>query len=349
MRYGHGGDLYTYNGILDFSANINPFGPSEYVMEAACGAVREMGCYPDSQCRDLRKKLEMKLKIPQGQILCGNGAADLIFSLVFAEKPKRALLAVPAFSEYEQALRAVGCEIVYDYLEAGEQFAVQDNYLERLTGDIDIIFLCSPNNPTGRTIRRDLLVRILEQCERSRIRVVVDECFNEFLEQPEQATMQAYVAEHSRLILLRAFTKIHAMPGLRLGYMLCSDEQLMENIQAARQPWSVSGIAQAAGIAALDEDGRVLDTRRYVAEERRKMETELGKMGIEYIPSEANYILLHMEQDGSLFETMLNRGILIRDCQNYAGLSKGYYRIAVKRREENEKLLGVLREISRKG
>ena len=139
------------------------------------------------------------------------------------------------------------------------------------------------------------------------------------------------------------------MPGLRLGYMLCSDEQLMENIQAARQPWSVSGIAQAAGIAALDEDGRVLDTRSYVAEERRKMETELGKMGIEYIPSEANYILLHMEQDGSLFETMLNRGILIRDCQNYAGLSKGYYRIAVKRREENEKLLGVLREISRKG
>ena len=270
-------------------------------------------------------------------------------SLVFAEKPKRALLAVPAFSEYEQALRAVGCEIVYDYLEAGEQFAVQDNYLERLTGDIDIIFLCSPNNPTGRTIRRDLLVRILEQCERSRIRVVVDECFNEFLEQPEQATMQAYVAEHPRLILLRAFTKIHAMPGLRLGYMLCSDEQLMENIQAARQPWSVSGIAQAAGIAALDEDGRVLDTRSYVAEERRKMETELGKMGIEYIPSEANYILLHMEQDGSLFETMLNRGILIRDCQNYAGLSKGYYRIAVKRREENEKLLGVLREISRKG
>lgn len=343
MEYGHGGDVYTYQGMLDFSANINPFGPGRAVMEAAIRGVREMGHYPDSQCRKLRRALSGKLKLPETMILPGNGAADLIFSLVQATRPCRAVLTAPSFSEYAQALSSAACEITYYYLKKSEQFDLQEDYLELLTEDVDLVFLCSPDNPTGRVIERRLLEQILARCEKQGIRMVVDECFYEFLEQPEQATMQCFIERHPNLVLLRAFTKMHAMPGLRLGYLLCSDGVLMEQLLKVRQPWSVSTAAQEAGLAALEEEGRAEETRRYLAVQRKWMEQELEQMGIAFIPSGANYILFYSEID--LFAKLQESGILIRDCGNYEGLEKGYYRIAVRTREENQRLFHALREI----
>lgn len=346
MKYGHGGDIYTYQGMLDFSANINPFGPSKAVLTAAEQGILEMAHYPDSQCRELRKALSEKLCLPVSMILPGNGAADLIFSLVQAERPSHAVLTAPSFSEYAQALKAVNCEIRYHYLKEEEQFTLQEDYLELLTDSVDMIFLCSPDNPTGRKIEKNLLCRILERCGQSGIRMVLDECFYEFLEQPEKQTMQAFVEAHPQLVILRAFTKMHAMPGLRLGYALCSDERLMEKLKLVRQPWTVSIPAQRAGLAALQEEKRVQKTREYITEQRTKMEWEMAQMGIEFIPSETNYILFRGGQDW--FRKLLESGILIRDCSNYEGLGQGYYRTAVRMEEENEKLLEALRKIAGK-
>lgn len=347
MEYGHGGDIYTYKDMLDFSVNVNPLGPSERVIEAAKRGVERAAVYPDSQCRELRKVLSEKKGIPAEQFLIGNGAADLFFSLALAEKPKRAVIPVPAFSEYEQALKTVGCSIHEYTLRREEQFRLKEDFLDCLTEETDMIFLCSPSNPAGQTIERGLLCRIADRCEEKRIRLVVDECFVDFLEDPSGHTMEKLTDCYPCLFVVQAFTKIHAIPGLRLGYGITSDTELLERMSEVRQPWSVSAPAQEAGIAALEDEDRVCAARELVCRERTRMEKALQDMGIEVIPSEANFILMYSTRD--LFARLKDRGILIRDCSNYSGLGTGWYRIAVRRKEENDRILEELRKICRMG
>lgn len=343
MEYVHGGDIYTYEGMTDHSANINPLGPGPTVMKAASDSLEQISRYPDSRCRSLRHALAEQLALPEEYFVFGNGAADILFSLVLAEKPRKALILAPTFAEYEQALRSVDCEVRYYLRKEEHAFTLNEEYLGCLTEEIDMIFLCSPDNPTGGIIGRELLCRILNRCRENKIRMVLDECFYEFLAEPEKATMQDYIINDDELFILRAFTKMHAMPGLRLGYGISKDIALLERIVAVRQPWSVSVTAQAAGLAAVSEKEWVSRTREFITEERLRVERALAKIGIRYIPSEVNYILLKSHYD--LFTELKKRNILVRDCSNYRGLEKGYYRIAIRTGEENEKLIKALRDI----
>ena len=345
MEYVHGGDIYTYGEVLDFSVNVNPYGTSEEVLDAARKSIADVRLYPDSQCRQLRKILADKKQLPEEMFVFGNGAAELFFSSVLAEKPKKALLPVPAFAEYEQALRTVDCEIIYYELEKKNQFGLTEDFLKKLTADIDVVFLCSPSNPAGQEIRQELLEQILDQCERQKIRLILDECFVEFLDDPAYDAMRENVKKYSCLFLVQAFTKMHGIPGLRLGYGMTSDGRFRERICQVRQPWSVSVPAQAAGVTALTEreEQRVRKIRQEIAAERERLERELQKLGIEVIPSKANFLLIFSEIP--LFERLLEQKILIRNCENYRGLGKGWYRIAVRTKGENEILLDALRRI----
>ena len=346
MEYGHGGDIYTYRGMLDFSVNVNPFGPSEAVLEAAKRGVDKCCAYPDSQCRALKAALSEKLGVPQEFILPGNGAAELFFSIVIAEKPKKALIPVPAFSEYEQALGTVGCQIRYHMLEEKENFRLTERFLDDLTDDLDMAFLCSPSNPAGQVIPEALLRKVISRCQEKGIRLVLDECFIEFADKEKAFYAEREAAAYPQMFVARAFTKMHAIPGLRLGYGITSDTELMERMSRVRQPWSVSIPAQEAGIAALSEteDLRVEKTRNLIRAEREWLEQELREMGFRVIPSEANFILMHSRID--LAEGLKEKGILIRDCGNYRGLGKGWYRTAVRLHEENRLLVEALRKIS---
>ena len=347
MRYEHGGDIYTYGQektLLDFSVNINPLGPGEAVMKAAEQGVLQMTHYPDSRCRKLRAATAKTYGVGEENIVFGNGAAELLFLLAFAKRPRRALVTAPAFSEYERALSAVGCTVEKIPLRRDRQFDLGEEVLEVLTEKTDMLFLCSPMNPTGRTIHPELLERILKKCAKLEIFVVLDECFGEFLEDQEIVRKNIdHMKQYPNLFLLRAFTKIHAMPGLRLGYGFCSDKKLIETMEQMRQPWSVSTAAQEAGVAAIQETDRVEKTRRYVAKERRWMERQMERLGISYIPAEVNFMLFRGRED--LWERMLEQRILIRDCSNYDGLSKGDYRVAVRTREENVRLFQALTEV----
>lgn len=345
MEYGHGGDIYTYQGVTDFSTNINPFGPSEAVIEAAKAGLLSAGQYPDSRCRRLCERLEEKTGITREWFLPGNGAADLIFSLVLAEKPKKAVIPIPTFSEYSQALQTVGCEEIEYVLKPEEDFRLTEDVLPVLTEEVDMVFLCSPSNPAGQTVETELLFAIAKRCEENRIRLVIDACFSEFLEHPEKLRLYELSARYPQAIVLYAFTKMHAIPGLRLGYGVSSDKGLLERMQRVRQPWSVSVVAEAAGIAALDEKERVAMTRRYIQKERAFLQEELQKLGMQVIPSEVNYLLFYSEKE--LFETMRKCGFLIRDCANYRGLQRGWYRIAVRTNEENRELLCAMEEALR--
>lgn len=346
MEYGHGGDIYTYRGMLDFSVNVNPFGPSEAVLEAAKRGVDKCCAYPDSQCRALKAALSEKLGVPQEFIMPGNGAAELFFSIVIAEKPKKALIPVPAFSEYEQALGTVDCQIRYHMLEEKENFRLTERFLDDLTDDLDMAFLCSPSNPAGQVIPEALLRKVISRCQEKGIRLVLDECFIEFADKEKAFYAEREAAAYPQMFVARAFTKMHAIPGLRLGYGITSDTELMERMSRARQPWSVSIPAQEAGIAALSEEEalKTEKTRILIQAERARMEQELAGLGIHVIPSEANFILMHSSMD--LAEKLKGKGILIRDCGNYRGLEKGWYRAAVRLPEENDLLLKAVREIS---
>ena len=277
-------------------------------------------------------------------LICGNGAADLIFSLCRAQNPKKALLLAPTFAEYEQALVSMGCEIARYYLEEPVDFCVKENYLQVLQKEKpDIIFLCNPNNPTGITMHRELLEGILRSCAESGIFMVVDECFLDFVKEPEKHTLKGKLAEYPNLFLLKAFTKRYAIPGVRLGYGFCSDSKVLERMEAVTQPWNVSTVAQQAGLAALKETEYVEKGRLLIFRESVWMKEKMAQLGLKVYPSETNYIFFHGSAD--LFERCVPKGILIRDCSNYPGLEKGYFRVAVKLHEQNEKLIQVLNEV----
>lgn len=347
--YVHGGDIYSamehHARVIDFSANINPLGMPKSVEIAAKSAVEECGNYPDPFCRELVKELSLQTGVNPDSIIAGNGAADLIFRLVLAILPRRALVLAPTFSEYEKALRAVGCQIEYSYLEKANSFTLTEDYLNELSSDIDIIFICNPNNPTGVLTERELLLKILDKAREKNIFMVLDECFNDFIELPENYTLRNYVDKYNNLFILDAFTKMYAMAGLRLGYALCSNRELLDKMYEVAQAWSVSTPAQKAGIAALKETQHAENTRKLIKIEREYLTNGLLNLGFEVIPSSANYIFFSYKGEKNLKDELFKKAILIRSCNNYKGLDNSYYRIAVKGHEDNEALLKALNSI----
>ncbi len=339
----HGGDIYTNACRIDFSANLNPLGMPKRVEEAACEGVRLSAHYPDVRCRALREAIAGNEQLPVEWVLCGNGAAELIFALACAVKPRKALLTAPGFAEYEQALRCVDCSVTFYPCRESSGFALQEDYLQYLTEDLDLVFLCNPANPTGLLIDPGLLEQIADRCRERKILLVVDECFNGLLEHAEEVTLKGRLGAQPGLFLLRAFTKLYAMAGLRLGYGLCADVELMERLRGVLQPWNVSLPAQMAGVAALREREYVVRSRAFVAKEREFLRQSLEELGLKTYDSRVNFLFFRGPEE--LARRCGEEGILIRDCRNYRGLEPGYYRIAVRAREENCELLRVLKDI----
>ena len=348
MKLIHGGDWSGFEARyhrppLDFSVNVSPLGPPAGVRRAVETAMETADRYPDPLCRALRAGIAEKEGIPPEYILCGNGAAELIFRAVLARRPRRALLPAPTFAEYEAALRAVGCEVSYHCLREEDGFTFDDSILAAIWPEVDVVFICQPNNPTGRTVPRPLLLRILERCRDVGALLVLDECFCDFLDDPAAYTLVGELASWPELLILKSFTKLYAMAGVRLGYCLSSDGALMDAMSAAGPPWSVSSLAQAAGLAALKETDYVRETRELNRTERCWLYGQLKELGLCVIPGEANYLLFRCETP--LAAAMGQRGILLRECGNYHGLDDSWYRTAVRTREENERLVQALREV----
>ena len=245
----HGGDWAGYRAqyghdALDFSANVSPLGLPQGVANAIAAALPHADRYPDPLCRALRAKLAPHEGIPAESILCGNGAADLIFRLAWAAKPRTALVTAPTFAEYAAALESAGCAVRRHFLQAEVDFAVTDSILSSITLEVDMVFLCQPNNPTGQLTPLPLVERILRRCEACGALLVVDECFLDFLPDCDALTAKALL-DSKNLLILKAFTKLYGMAGVRLGYCLCANTALLEAMQAAGQPWAVSSLARA--------------------------------------------------------------------------------------------------------
>ena len=217
------------------------------------------------------------------------------------------------------------------------------SYLDAITPETDLVFLCEPNNPTGVTAGRPLLLQILRRCRETGTRLVLDECFGDLLDDPESHTLKGELEAYPNLLILKAFTKLYAMAGIRLGYALCADRALLERMYLAGQPWSVSVPAQAAGAAALRETAYRERVRSLVRRERPCLAKRLGTLGLRVVPGEANYLLF--QSPVSLGEPLARRGILLRSCDNYIGLDETWYRTAVRTRRQNQRLVEALEEI----
>lgn len=331
----HGGDVYSRPVRYDFSSNINPFGMPQSVKNALIDHIDDLARYPDVNCSALKKAIGKYEQIDEENIVCGNGAADLIYRIVQTIKPRKALLTAPTFSEYEKALRSVDCGIVYHYLNENNGFKLDKNILAEMNG-IDMIFLCDPNNPTGNVIDRNLMSSIIHKCIENNIYLVIDECFMDFV---ADSNKYRTTPADENVIILKAFTKIYAMAGLRLGYLLCKNENLIQHIENCGQCWSVSVPAQIAGVTAVKEKEYIKKTVKLVSEERRYLTNSLKKIGFKVYPSEANFILFKCGL--SLDEILIKEGVAIRNCSDYIGLEEGYFRIAVRTHYENEILINA--------
>ncbi len=341
QRYDHGGDIYGSTDVmLDFSVNIHPLGMPERVKRALAACVSDYERYPDPHCRKLTAALVALHGVEPGCVLCGSGAADLIFRICASLRPRHVLIPAPTFSEYERAAALFGSEIREFRLEEYDGFPLTERILDALTPDVDMLFLCNPNNPTGRLIDPMLLRRILDKCEAQGIRLILDECFLDFT---DGESMVPLMAAYPHLLILRAFTKLYGLAGLRLGYMLGADTALLADIGRFGQTWSVSVPAQTAGLAALGEHSWAEQTRRLVREERTYTAQALTAMGLDVLPSDANFLLI--KSHTPLYAPLLKRGILVRDCSNFSGLSERYMRIGLKMRSKNEVLLRVISEV----
>ncbi len=342
-NYVHGGDIYHNRVTLDFSANVNPFGTPEPVKAAIRAAAEEVDRYPDPYCTDLKTALSERHGVAPENILCGNGAAELIFSFVQAIRPKRALLPVPSFAEYETALRVSGVEPTLYPLCRENGFALTESVLDAITEGTDVLMLCSPNNPTGQSIDPDLLVKILDRCRKTGTWLLMDECFQDLTDAEKAFSLVGRLCKNDRAATLHAFTKTYGMAGVRLGYAISKNGELTERMSETVQPWNVSTVAQKAGLAALGCTDWAERARALFRTEKAYLCAELRARGVSVLYGDANYLLLSGVP--GLYERLLERGILVRSCANYHGLDRGDVRIAVKTHAENAALIAAISEV----
>ncbi|MDR3302142.1 MAG: aminotransferase class I/II-fold pyridoxal phosphate-dependent enzyme [Spirochaetaceae bacterium] len=349
----HGGDFYGNaelvqrardRRLLDFSVNTNPLGSPDAVKAALAASVRgDFERYPDPYCRALRAAIAQFDGVPQEAILCGAGASDIIFRLCLAKKPRTVLLCAPTFSEYEKAASLAGARIVhYPMLEA-DDFRLTERFLDFFSSvEHDMLFLCNPNNPTSSLIEPDLLAAIVRRCQERNVFLVLDECFLPFTgrQSPLFSEDGGKLGKLSKKIAcVRAFTKTFSLAGLRIGYMVCPDEDLIAACAASGPFWNVSVPAQAAALAALQCSDWFERSRALIETERAYLTSALRELGLKVFDSDANFILFRTDNEQNLAEKLLASGILLRSCANFRNLDGRYYRICVKTHECNERLI----------
>lgn len=356
-NFEHGGNLYAamreqavqMADFLDFSANINPLGVPDSVEEALTGALSHIVHYPDTEAAELKTAISQRYGVAVNHITVGNGAVEPIYLLCHMLKPKQVLVAAPAFGEYERASRAGGAQVRYVYLHPEEGFCIQPEKILQQAGTADIIFLGNPNNPTGTLLTNHQIKVILDKVKHRNTLVVVDESFLDFLPDDSPYTCRRLLTAYPHLVIIHSLTKFYAIPGLRLGFALAGPD-ITDLLHVAKDPWNVNSLAQSAGVAALKDETYRLNSREFVQKAKQELYEKLaGFPELEVFEPAVNFILLNIKRTGftsdELRENLKNEHILIRDCSNYPGLSDAYVRVAVKRPEQNERLLAALRKV----
>ncbi|WP_042338530.1 pyridoxal phosphate-dependent aminotransferase [Desulfosporosinus youngiae] len=364
----HGGnlrraqELYGLDSFIDLSANINPFGPPSGVWTSLQKAMADIVNYPDPESLALRKTLSRRLGQPLEWIMAGNGAGELIFTILQALKPQKVVIPIPTFSEYERAARAVGSEIEYIPLgpEGWARFGRRDGVKEnpdyeqdndqlwrKLLKGCELLFLCSPHNPTGSVLETETFERILRLTKEIGCKILFDESFFDFLPDEYRKSSRDYLAANEHLLVLYSLTKFFSLPGLRLGAVF-AHPSLLAACERYRDPWSVNVLAQQAGIAALEDLKYPEDVRNKLEESRLYFYREFESsnfMNLRLWPASVNFALIEVlnRKPGDLIEHLGRSGILVRDCASFEGLPGNFIRVAIKDIPVMQRLIEGLR------
>lgn len=351
MDTGHGGNLaavwdqygWPPEEILDFSASINPFGPPKKAWVAFRKSFKEIVAYPDSDCRKLRRRIGALLSAPEGQILIGNGSTEFIFLIPRVLSPRSVLIFCPTYQDYEASAQATQCRVQFSLLPLAPTIDHFHSALSDVQSRIDLVFLCNPNNPTGSCLSTDALTWLIKR--HPSILFVIDEAYADFVDEESASLLRRPLPKN--VIVLRSFTKIYSIPGLRLGFAVAREEAI-EKINRFKEPWSVNGAALSVGECLLGEKAFVEESRMRLRKERNFLFDGLSRIaGLEPIPSETNFLLIRRTDGRSaeaLKRSLLQEKVLIRSGSNFQGLGRSFFRVAVKRRGENRKLIGLLKE-----
>ena len=352
LNHTHGGNINEVakryglrpEGIIDFSASINPLGISERARKAVVESLDSVLHYPEQFAESLTAEAAKFYSVPPDCLIAGNGSTELIYLLPRAFRPKKALIINPTFSEYKNALKIAGCSIDYFLMLEEDGFRLRVAPLMRvLKGGYDILYICNPGNPTGALIPKSDILEIVDKASSHDTLCIVDEAFMDFA---EEESVRKEAVERPNLIVLRSMTKFFGIPGMRVGFAIGNKEKIGE-MMVYKEPWSVNALATIAAIESIGDTEYIKESRRYVAEEREHLHSSLKEIHwLKPFPSAANYILLKIKRDGvdadCLAAALAKEGILIRSCSSFEGLGNRFFRVAVRNREENERLVELL-------
>ena len=331
--------------LLDFSANINPLGISPVAKKAIQESFDEIIDYPDITYYDLKSSIATYEQIDENQILLGNGGIEVIFNIARVLKPRKALLFAPTFSGYEEALETQNTEITYYKLSPDNNFDYDTGILDAITAELDIMFLCSPNNPSGNIVKPELLEEILDKATENKVILVIDESFIDFVKERESVSAKRYYEKYDNLIIVKSATKFFAIPGLRIGYAYTKSPKIVDLYNKIIVPWCVNSLASVAFIATSNDDEYIKKSKDYIGERKEKLYNDIKDiLGVQPVPPTVNFILFKIDKKMDLQAEMLKRNILIRSCANYVNLGSDYYRVAVRADRENEILVKALKD-----
>jgi threonine-phosphate decarboxylase len=275
-------------------------------------------------------------------IFCGNGSTELIYLIIRALQPQKVLVTAPLYSEYVRAIRmSPGVHVSSFKLQKENNFTIDpDALIHVLEGELscDMVFLCNPNNPTGRLVKRIDVNRIADAAKALKRYLIVDEAFIDYC--PDNSVI-GDIGENPYLIVLRTMSSFYALPGLRIGYGVFP-LQLREKMMTYKEPWTVNSLAQRAAVVALKDKVYAKESLRVMQQEKRFLEKSFRKLGIAFIPSDANFYLVQLSNTIEIVRRLRVKGILVGGCNNVLGLDESYMRVAVKSHRENATLIKEL-------
>lgn len=334
--------------LIDFSANINPLGINKNVKEVIIKSLDEVERYPDITYFNLKSAISEFEGVENKNLILGNGAAEVIFNLVRAIRPKKVLIPAPTFGEYEEAALSVNSEIKYYYLKEEKNWIIDEEINSYINDDIDMVFICNPNNPTGTLTSKEAIINIIKKAKLTNTIVAVDESFLDFLKEVENYSVISLIKEYDNLFIIKSMTKLFAIPGMRIGYGICKNKDILSKIESVSVPWNINVLAEKVAIFSLKDKEYIDRTISYIEEEKAYLSKELNKFNdIKVFDPAVNFIMFKLEKEIDLKLELMKENIIIRSCSNYEGLSNKYYRVAVRKREENIKLIKALEKVKK--
>lgn len=347
----HGGNIYRLKregkgNLLDYSSNINPLGVPDSFKKAIIENFDILEKYPDPDYIELRENIGRYNDIEAKNIIAGNGATEILFLYMKAMQPKKTLIVSPSFAEYKRALESVGSEIIhYPLLEENDYNLDVDNFLKEVS-QCDLVVICNPNNPTGSFISLENIKRINSVLSERKIKLFIDEAFIEFIKGWEDMT--SVLLKDENIFVMRALTKFFAVPGVRLGYGITYDEEIMKKMEKYKEPWSVNSFADIAGKVMLWDKKYIEATENWIEEEKKWFYEESCKIeNIKTFKTNVNFILVKLlkKNSSAVRDEMIEKGVVVRDASNFKFLNNQYIRLAIKNRENNIKVLQALKEV----